>query len=364
MIILNLMNKLLLNYGLNGIKNIEEWTNIKTKTKEDLKLINVKKFFELRITSGSTGEPCYIYYSKNSVEAFIRRTIRSIELSNVTTDDIVLNLFAYGNYVPGSMYEKALQQMNICVIPLGAPNTYSKEKIIDVILKLKPTVWCSVPSYALGLINIIAEIDKNALPKIVMAAGEALLDSYISTFKFHGIKVVNHFGSTECPAIGVSLNDEKKIHVISDGIIIESEKNKNIEELVITDLNNFSTPILRYNSKDIIDNIKKDHNDHIIEFELKGRNDDLVKLMGILVSKIKISNTILKHTDEFYVLLKTKENRDYVEIHLPNSIKNKEVELEKDLLFIMAKKHFIYEDSIIIPKTLTNKTKYIQDLRK
>jgi len=358
------MNKLLSNFGLNTINNIEEWYSIKTRTKSDLKNIDIKSFLELRITSGSTGEPCYIYYSKDAVDAFIRRTMKSIELSGVMSNDIVLNLFAYGNYVPGSMYEKALQAMNICVIPLGAPNTYPKEKIVEVILKLKPTVWCAVPSYALGLINVVAGINKNALPKTVLVAGEALLDSYIEAFKNLGIKVVNHFGSTECPAIGVSLEDEKLIHVIQDGLIIESKKNDDVEELVITDLNNLSTPILRYNSKDIIDRIKRDDSGHIIEFELKGRNDDLVKLMGILVSKMKICDTILKYTDEFFVEFKTKENRDFVEIHLPKTMKDEEEDLLKNLGFVRARKELIYEDAVIVPKTSTNKVKYITDLRK
>lgn len=357
-------NRLLTAFGKETVKDREEWARLKTIDKTGLKGNKPKTFSELRITSGSTGEPCYIYYAKESVEAFIWRTVKSIELSGITEEDVVLNLFAYGNYVPGSMYEKACQRMNVPVIPLGAPNTYPMKQMVEVILKLKPSAWCSVPSYALGLINAVAGIDKTALPKTVMVAGEALFDTYIESFNKQGIKVVNHFGLTECPAIGVSIDNEKRIHVINDGILVEIEKNDNVEELVITDLNNFSTPIIRYNTRDVVGNIDRDNEGNITAFELHGRNDDLVKLNGILTSKKHLSNSLLKFTEKFFIELKTKDDRDLVTIHLPESLQEQESDIMKSLKFLIAKHEIVYEGHVDVPKTITNKAKYIIDLRK
>ena len=152
------------------------WQEVPIIDKNNIKdLERPETFSELRITSGSTGSPLIIYYSKEAVEAFIRRTVTSIEKSGVTKNDIVLNLFAYGNYIPGSMYEKACQSADIPVIPLGAPNTYPKEGILAVIEKIKPTVWLSVPSYALNLLEKVNESQPENKPKKVLVAGEKLL---------------------------------------------------------------------------------------------------------------------------------------------------------------------------------------------
>ncbi len=361
--IIEKMNNLL---GKGKVKSIEDWKNIKITTKEDLSEEKVpENFLELRITSGSTGKPLYVFYSKEAVEGFINRTRESIKLSVVSSKDIILNLFAYGNYVPGSMYERACLLDNIPVLPLGAPNTYPKEKIMDVILKIKPTVWLSIPSYALGLLEVLNKINSKAKPKKVLVAGEMLLDSYIERFNELNVEVVNHFGLTECPAIGVSKKGNPKlIQVVNGGIYVEAVEIDNNTQLVITDLNNKSTPIIRYNTKDILENVKYNDDGSISQFAIHGRDDDLIKLQGMLTSKTKIEDTLSKYTNDFIINLKTKENRDYVEIVIPIEFKEKENEILKELSFIFAKKEILFEDKVEVPKTSSHKLRHIVDIRK
>ncbi len=361
--IIKKMNNLI---GQVNIKSIDDWKKIKINTKKDLsEYVVPKDFAELRITSGSTGKPLYVFYSREAVEEFINRTRESINLSNISKKDIVLNLFAYGNYVPGSMYERACLLEEIPILPLGAPNTYPKEKIMDVILKIKPTVWFSVPSYALGLLEVLNAINPKIMPKKVIVAGEMLLDSYISRFNDLGVEVINHFGLTECPAIGISKKGNPKvIEVLEGDIYVEAVKIDQKLQLVITDLNNKATPIIRYNTKDILQNVKLNKNGSISEFTIIGRDDDLIKLQGMLTSKTKIENTLSKYTDEFIVNFKTKENRDFVEFVLPLEFKEKEKEILKELSFIFAKKEILFEVEVEVPKTSSHKLRHIVDLRK
>ena len=364
---IDLMNRLLEKYNLSKINSNEEWEKIKISSKNNLRSIKLNNFQELRITSGSTGEPLFIFYSQESVKYFLKRVIKSIKKSGVKSNDIVLNLFAYGNFIPGSMYERGCLSIGIPILPLGAPNTYPKEKVIEVILKVKPTIWFSVPSYALGLMQALKSIGKEEyLPRKVIVAGEKLLESYINNFKELNVEVINHFGLTECPAIGISKkNNPKIIKVISDGLYIESIKNDVGDELVVTDLNNFSTPIIRYNTADIIDHISYNKkNKSIIQFELKNRSDDLIKLQGILTSKNQIIETISRFTNEFIINLFIEDNRDIVELTLPNSIKNRELEILCSLEFIRAKKKIIYQDIVDVPKTSSHKLKNLNDKRK
>jgi phenylacetate-coenzyme A ligase PaaK-like adenylate-forming protein len=365
MALINLFNSLLRNYGKQEVDSMEEWKEISKSSKSELREIIPKNFSELRITSGSSGKPLFIFYSSKSVESFVRRTIRSLEMSKVNKDDIVLNLFAYGNFIPGSMYERACLLSGIPVLPLGAPNTYPKEKIMEVIIKIKPSVWLSVPSYALGLLQAMKDLKlEKCMPKKVLVAGEKLLDSYIEKFKELGVEVINHFGLTECPAIGVSKpGDPKLIEVINDGIFAESVETENGLELLITDLNNFSTPIIRYNTFDILDRVKYNSDGSLMEFELKGRTDDLIKLQGLLVSKNQIKDILSKFSEDFIVNISIKDNRDFVEIILPSRIKDKESEILDKLDFIKAKKTVVYQDIVEVQKTSSYKLRNINDKR-
>ncbi|MEX0918747.1 MAG: AMP-binding protein [Candidatus Paceibacterota bacterium] len=345
---------------------IKTWSEVPVSNKNVIKKFKTpKSFLELRVTSGSTGLPLYVFYSKQAVHHFISRAIKSLKKSGVAKDDIVLNLFAYGNYVPGSMYEKACQKMDISVIPLGAPNTYPKDKMIEAIKKIRPNVWLSVPSYAISLLNLLAQEKKSRyFPKKIIVAGERLLDSYTDTFKRYGIEVINHFGLTECPAIGVSKKDDpQKITVISNGIYVEAIEIKNLKHLVVTDLYNLATPIIRYKTGDILDNVKYNRNGSLKEFEIINRSDDLIKVQGILTSKTKIIDSLLKFTDQFMVYIKTNNDRDLVEIFIDNKVKKKEAEINETLNFLKNKK-IIFQKNIDASKTSSYKNKYIADLRK
>jgi phenylacetate-CoA ligase len=362
---LETQEKLLISFNKKP-ENIASWDMVPITNKADLRDSKVPtKFHELRITSGSTGNPLYVFYSKEAVDAFIRRAIISLKKSDVTSKDTVLNLFAYGNYVPGSMYEKACQNMNISVMPLGAPNTYSKDKVIDAILKIKPNVWLSVPSYAISLLDLLAKEKKpGAFPKKIIVAGERLLDSYIKKFKDYNIEVINHFGLTECPAIGVSSKHNPKIiKVINDGIYVECLKENGLNYLVITDLNNTATPIIRYKTGDIIDNIKSNKDSTLSEVSIVGRSDDLVKIQGELISKTKIVETLSHFTDKFLVNIRTKKTRDFVEVTLDQACKKNEVKIDNELAFLKKRK-LIFKTYFSIPKTSSYKSTYIVDSRR
>jgi len=352
------------NFGI-VLDSEEQWARLKFTSKKELGVLKIpKEFSELRITSGSTGKPLYMFYSEGAVKSFINRTIISLKKSRVTRNDTVLNLFAYGNYVPGSMYERACNKLHIKILPLGAPNTYPAEKVVEVILKIRPSVWFSVPSYALKLLESVS--DSNCRPKKVIVAGERLLDSYIERFRHFNVEVINHFGLTECPAIGISDHLEPKtIKVINSGIYVEAkEETDGQTALVITDLNNTSTPIIRYKTGDIIKDIKYMKDGTVKEFAIVGRDDHLIKLQGILISKGMIIDRLSKYTNEFMVKVKTVQERDFVEVVMPKQFNRKAEQIYEDLSFVSAKKEIIFSDKLeVLYKTDPHKLRRIIDER-
>ncbi len=358
--------KKLLTFYRHGLEKISSWDKVPVSDKSLIRDARVPaRFAELRVTSGSTGEPLYVFYSTEALKSFIKRAVISLKKSGVTSSDVVLNLFAYGNYVPGSMYEKACQAEGISIMPLGAPNTYSKDKVLEAIIKVKPNVWLSVPSYAIALANLLVEKKATkSLPKKVILAGERLLDSHIETFEKYGIEVINHFGLTECPAIGVSKKgNPKALEIINVGIHTESMVDeKGDHYFVVTDLHNFATPVIRYKTGDIIEKIQKNKNGTLAEFSIVGRGDDLIKIQGVLLSRSKIIEILSNFTDRFVVNILTKEGRDFVEIVLHKTCEKHKTVIEEQVAFL-KKRELIFQEEITIPTTTSFKNKYIVDLR-
>ncbi len=360
--------KLLNSFKVKVAKNAT-WQDVPLCDKYELRKIKAPKYFaELRITSGSTGEPLHIFYSKGAVDAFVERAAISLQKSRVTRKDVVLNLFAYGNYIPGSMYERACFREGISVIPLGAPNTYSKEKTLDVITLLKPNVWMSVPSYALTLLDILSNTKRaDAFPDKVIVAGENLLDAYIEKFNSFGVEVINHFGLTECPAIGVSVkNNPKVLDIIDHGIYIESVEDHGVRHLVVTDVLNTATPIIRYKTGDVVTVIRENKAGGTVQLNrvsIVGRSDDLIKIQGVLVSQKKIIDILLRFSDTFIVYVKTKNSRDFLEVVLPSKYRKYQAEIEAALAFI-KKKEICFEKDVVVPVTSSFKKRYIHDMRR
>lgn len=366
--LINELNTLLNHFNKNKIKNLKEWEKIESLSKKDL--IHLKdnppnNFVNCASTSGSTGEPLYVFYSKEAYRSYIERTIKSYETAGITDEDTVLNLFAYGTAVVGSEYERACIESDIPVYPLGAPNTFSRERAISLILRAKPTVWLSVPSYALNLLREIKKKDPEAIPRLVFVAGELLLDSYISEFESLGVKVVNQYGLTECPAVGISKPENPKVFkALEKGILLESEETEKGDGLLITDKRNKSTPIIRYKTKDLIENVKYDKNGFIKEFRVIGRYGSLVSLQGRLFSKVEIKDTLSRFTKDFFVEIKTRNNRDFVDVHLPKNLERKKDEIRSSIEFITAKINLSFKEEVTALKTPSNKKKYVIDLRK
>jgi len=195
-------------------------------------------------------------------------------------------------------------------------------------------------------------------------AGERLLDTHIKRFQNYNVELVNHFGLTECPAIGVSKKgDPRVLEIINDGIFTESLKENDAERFVVTDLHNTATPIVRYKTGDMLERVRHNSDGTLSQMSIVGRGDDLVKIQGILIPKTKIIEIVSRFTDKFLVDIQTKKARDFVEVTLDRACKKNQKKIEDSLAFfkkwkISFKKHFS------IPTTSSFKNRYVIDSRR
>lgn len=388
MVKINKLNEILTEFGKEKVKDISEWKKVKPTSKKDLKYLKENppnNFVNFVNTSGTTGENLYIYYSKESNEAFIERCIETFEMAGITEKDKVLDLFAYGPWVVGSLMEKAFLRANIPNIPLGSPNITSQDEVLEYLRNIQPTVWATIPSYGGELLNKIEkspslearledkDLDKEDLfPRLIYSSGEMLLDTYIEKFQSRDIEVANHYGLSELPVAAMTTTkNPKKFKALEKGTYIETHKTDKGKELLVTDLKNKATPVIRYRTQDLVKNVTYNSDGSVSEFELIGRYGDLTKIQSFLVSKQNLTDTLRRFTKDFKIKIKTIAVGDYVEVNLPKNLKEQKERILSQLKSssnlhkgnLHARVGLNFKNEVKVPTASSNKKKYVIDER-
>lgn len=125
----------------------------------------------------------------------------------------------------------------------------------EALIKFKPVWLTSVPSalYMFASFLLKENLDGKAIGvKMIEVNGEMLFDYQKNTIeKAFGNILYNHYGSRETWCLGYSC-DCNELHIFEDDFVYElvNLDSDGVGELVITDLNNFVWPIIRYNVGD------------------------------------------------------------------------------------------------------------------
>lgn len=131
---------------------------------------------------------------------------------------------------------------------------------VDIYNKYKPNVIVSYPS---PLYHIAEYIKKNNIkiwkPKGIITSSETLFPFQRESIeKVFGVKIFNRYGSREFGHIGAECENHKGLHINTDRFILEIvDANENLckhgelGEIVITDLDNYVFPLIRYKIGDL-----------------------------------------------------------------------------------------------------------------
>ncbi|VVB77294.1 Uncharacterised protein [uncultured archaeon] len=353
--------KLLRHFGMRA-DGKDFWEKVPISTKDDLRKAGIPdRYVEIRTTSGSTGKPLCIFCSKSSVDARIRNGIRMFEKIGVGKGDTLVNLSLAGTR---STFERICNELEVALLPLGAPNTCRMGDALDVIIEFKPAVWYSTPSYALRLLDELRARNIKYVPDKIVVGGERLLDSYIARFMNFGTDLYNVMGTVEFSRVGISKKGKPKVlEAFDPGLYVETAEGTDGTELVVTDLENLATPIIRYKTGDLVNVLERNGDGSVREFSYEGRTGDLVKLFGMFASKTDIENRLSKYTDDFVVYIKTSGAGDYLQIVLPEKCREKANEIVGELKHIRVEKETVFKQKVDVPVTDSFKSRHIVDAR-
>lgn len=259
-----------------------------------LSAVPLKDIVRIHSSSGTTGTPVIIPYTKKDVDDWAELFRRCYEIAGITKDDRIHITPGYGLWTAGIGFQAGAELLGAMAIPMGPGNT---EKQLTFMMDMQSTVLCATSSYALLLAEEIEKRglkDKISLRKGVIGSerwGEKMRKTIRETL---GISLYDIYGLTEIygPGIGINCDYECGMHVFDDYLyfeIIDPLTGKVLPdgetgELVITTLKKEGAPLIRFRTHDITKIIpgecpcgsKYPRIDTIV-----GRSDDLFKVKGV-----------------------------------------------------------------------------------
>ncbi len=323
------------------IKSIDDITKIPFTTKDDLRenypfdlmAVPMSEIVELHASSGTTGKPVVVGYTKNDMENWSEAVARLAACAGVTRDDIAQVAFGYGMFTGGFGLHYGLQKLGATVVPASSGNS---ERQIMYMQDFGTTTLISTPSYALYLSEVCEDmgIDPKSLSlKTGLFGGEGHSDELTAEIeKRWGITDTENYGMTEIVGPGVSGECTHKtgLHINEDMFypeIIDLSTQEQLGydekgEMVLTTLIKEGIPMLRFRTKDITvltDEKCSCGRTSARMHKILGRTDDMLIIKGVNVFPSQIESVLMKfaHTAPYYqIVLKSHGFMDTIEIQV------------------------------------------------
>ena len=292
-----------------------------------------EKIVRIHSSSGTTGTPVIIPYTKKDVEDWAIQFARCYEYAGVTPSDRVQITPGYGLWTAGIGFQAGCELLGAMAIPMGPGNT---EKQLQFMVDMETTVFTATASYALLIAEEVEKRgikDKIKLKKLITGserAGEKIRKRIIEGL---GVEYYDIYGLTEVygPGIGINCQYGHGMHVWSDYVYLEIINPETGEllpdgewgEIVLTTLQKEGAPLIRFRTHDLSRIIPGEcacgHNEHPRLDTITGRSDDMMKIHGVNVFPSQIEEIIAtfdEASSEFQIRLSHLDGRDTMRLYV------------------------------------------------
>jgi len=344
---------------IDSIRTREDFEQLPFSEKDDLReayplgLAAVPKEEIVRIhsSSGTTGLPCIIPYTKKDVEDWAELFKRCYEIAGITKDDVIHITPGYGLWTAGIGFQLGAEKLGAMAVPMGPGNTDKQIKFME---DMESTVLCATSSYALLLAE---EIEKRGVKdKIHLRKGVIGSERWGPKMRARianelGVELYDIYGLTEVYGPGIAINCEYEtgMHYFDDYLyfeIIDPKTGENLPdgelgELVITTLRKEGAPLIRYRTHDltriITDDVPCPCGRTLPRIDvILGRTDDMVKVKGVNIFPGQIEDVLkeIEHaSSEYQIFIDHENGRDKITLFVETPLKGgkEKKELEKQI---------------------------------
>ncbi len=263
----------------------------------------------IHASSGTTGKPTVVGYTKKDIDVWADCVARSIRASGGCPGDMVHVAYGYGLFTGGLGAHYGAERLGCTVVPMSGGQS---EKQVQLITDFKPDIIMVTPSYCLALAE---EFEKQGLDpaKSSLAIGIFGAEPWTNAMrqdieKRMGIDAVDIYGLSEVMGPGVAnecieskdgpvIWEDHFYPEIIDPATGEVLPDGSEGELVFTSLSKEAMPVVRYRTRDLTKLLPPTSRSMRRMAKITGRSDDMMIIRGVNVFPSQIEELILRQPD-------------------------------------------------------------------
>jgi phenylacetate-CoA ligase len=265
-----------------------------------------EKLVRVHASSGTTGRPIVVGYTKTDIHTWSSVMARSIRAAGGRSGMIIHNAYGYGLFTGGLGVHYGAEQLGCTVVPISGGMT---ERQVQLINDFKPDIITVTPSYMLAILDEFKrqKLDprKSSL-KIGIFGAEPWTNAMRSEIEeAFDMDATDIYGLSEVIGPGVAqecIETKDGLHIWEDHFypeIIDPETGKVLGdgdkgELVFTSLTKEAFPVIRYRTRDLTRLLPGTARPSMRRMEkVTGRSDDMIILRGVNVFPTQIEEVLL-----------------------------------------------------------------------
>lgn len=314
------------------LRTLEDLRKFPFTTKQDLRAtypfglfaVPRERVARVHASSGTTGKPTVVGYTKNDIENWAEVVARSIRASGGRPGMIVHVAYGYGLFTGGLGAHYGAERLGCTVIPVSGGMT---ERQVLLIEDLRPDIIMVTPSYMLAILDEFHRQGKDPRASSLRIGifgaepwTDAMRGEIEESFDMHAVDI---YGLSEVIGPGVAnecVETKDGLHVWEDHFypeIIDPTTGEvlpegSFGELVFTSLTKEAMPVIRYRTRDLTRLLPGTARPTMRRIEkITGRSDDMLIIRGVNLFPSQVEEQILA-TDGLaphYELKVTREGR-------------------------------------------------------
>lgn len=282
-------------------------------------------------SSGTTGKPTVVGYTKNDIDIWANLVARCIRASGGRPGDMVHIAYGYGLFTGGLGAHYGAERLGCTVVPISGGMT---ERQVTLMTDFQPRIIMVTPSYMLSILDEFRRqgLDprKSSLKVGIFGAEpwtNAMREEIQDAFDMHAVDI---YGLSEVMGPGVAnecVETKDGLHVWEDHFypeIINPETGEvlpdgEMGELVFTTITKEGLPMIRYRTRDLTRLLPGTARSMRRIEKITGRSDDMIILRGVNVFPTQIEEQILKCdglSPHFQIELSRSGRMDNMTVHV------------------------------------------------
>ena len=311
------------------LKSLADLARFPFTTKADLRetypfgmfAVPMDKVVRIHASSGTTGKPTVVGYTKKDIDTWSHLMARSIRAAGARPGDKVHVAYGYGLFTGGLGAHYGAERLGLATIPVSGGMT---ERQVQLIRDFKPDIIMVTPSYMLAIAD---EMEKQGFDprtsslRVGIFGAEPWTDEMRRNIeKRTSLEAIDIYGLSEVMGPGVAqecLETKDGLTIWEDHFypeVIDPQTGEVLPdgapgELVFTSLTKEALPVIRYRTRDLTRLLPGTARVMRRMARITGRSDDMMIIRGVNVFPSQIEELILKQPElsPHYVLELSKQ---------------------------------------------------------